>query len=335
MRSPPGRRRQRGGPRRRQGAPRPLPARRHGAGAVHGRVRPDRLLGPRGARGRAAGAARAARPAPTATTGGSPARIAFAQVEVGEIDRALATIERSLALYPRNANGAHIRAHVYYEAGERAAGLAYLEDWWRDYPKESLLHCHISWHIALWRMELGRTAGGLELLPRASAPRRLHRAAAQHADRLRLLPVPRGDGGRGARPRAVARAQPLRHAVVPLARHRLRRRARRAGACVRRRCRRAGQDHRRRQGSGARRRGADRARLPRLRPLGLDRGRAAAGGRARPRTSASAAAAPSATSSNTRSSSPCCGPAASTRPAACCRRAAWQSGAGGWPIEGI
>jgi tetratricopeptide (TPR) repeat protein len=81
---------------------------------------------------------------------------AFAQVEVGDVDRAQATIERSLAAHPRNANGAHIRAHVYYEGGEREAGLAYLRDWWRDYPKESLLHCHISWHVALWELELGR-----------------------------------------------------------------------------------------------------------------------------------------------------------------------------------
>jgi tetratricopeptide (TPR) repeat protein len=82
--------------------------------------------------------------------------LAFAQVEAGQIDKARATIDRSLAVYPRNAHGAHIRAHVYYEAGERPAGLTYLEDWWRDYPKESLLHCHLSWHVALWRMELGR-----------------------------------------------------------------------------------------------------------------------------------------------------------------------------------
>jgi tetratricopeptide (TPR) repeat protein len=81
---------------------------------------------------------------------------AFAQVEAGEVARARATIERSLALYPRNANGAHYRAHVYYEGGEREAGLAYITEWWRDYPKEALLHCHISWHIALWQLELGR-----------------------------------------------------------------------------------------------------------------------------------------------------------------------------------
>ena len=81
---------------------------------------------------------------------------AFAQVEVGEIERERATIDRSLALYPRNAHGAHIRAHVYYEAGEREAGLAYLQSWWEDYPKESLLHCHVTWHIALWQLALGR-----------------------------------------------------------------------------------------------------------------------------------------------------------------------------------
>jgi tetratricopeptide (TPR) repeat protein len=83
--------------------------------------------------------------------------LAFAQVEVGDIESSLATIERSLALHPRNAHGAHIRAHVYYEGGEREAGLTYLADWWQAYPKESLLHCHISWHIALWQLALGRS----------------------------------------------------------------------------------------------------------------------------------------------------------------------------------
>jgi tetratricopeptide (TPR) repeat protein len=81
---------------------------------------------------------------------------AFAQIEAGQLERGIATIERSLALHPRNANAAHIRAHAYYEAGERSPGLAFLEDWWRDYSKTALLHCHLSWHIALWRMELSR-----------------------------------------------------------------------------------------------------------------------------------------------------------------------------------
>ena len=81
---------------------------------------------------------------------------AFAQVECGQIDRALAKVERSLALNGRNAHGAHIRAHVYYESGEREGGLAYLSDWWSTYPKDGQLHCHLAWHIALWELELGR-----------------------------------------------------------------------------------------------------------------------------------------------------------------------------------
>ncbi|HEU0062669.1 MAG TPA: tetratricopeptide repeat protein [Hyphomicrobiaceae bacterium] len=88
---------------------------------------------------------------------------AFAQVECGQIEKALANIERSLAQYPRNAHGAHIRAHVYYESGERSAGLAYLRDWWASYPKESQLHCHLAWHIALWELELGRAAEAWEV----------------------------------------------------------------------------------------------------------------------------------------------------------------------------
>lgn len=80
---------------------------------------------------------------------------AFAEVETGDVERALSTIERSLTQHPRNANAAHIRSHVYYESGERSAGLDYLRRWWADYDKQSLLHCHLSWHIALWEMELG------------------------------------------------------------------------------------------------------------------------------------------------------------------------------------
>jgi tetratricopeptide (TPR) repeat protein len=81
--------------------------------------------------------------------------LAFAELEVGLTDRALPNIEASLAAFPRNAHAAHIRAHLYYEVGERRAGLAYLKDWARAYPRAANLHCHVSWHQALWSMELG------------------------------------------------------------------------------------------------------------------------------------------------------------------------------------
>ncbi len=80
---------------------------------------------------------------------------AFAQVETGQIAAAVKTIERSLERNPRNANGAHIRSHIYYENGETDAGFAYLDEWRNAYDRRGPMHCHISWHIALWALERG------------------------------------------------------------------------------------------------------------------------------------------------------------------------------------
>lgn len=80
---------------------------------------------------------------------------AFALGEVGRLAEARRAIDRAQEIYPRNAHGAHVYAHVLYESGEDAAGLAYLKDWMPDFPREAQLHCHLSWHVALWSFELG------------------------------------------------------------------------------------------------------------------------------------------------------------------------------------
>lgn len=80
---------------------------------------------------------------------------AFAQGEAGQIGPAMETVERSLAGNPRNAHAAHIKAHIHYEAGETDAGFAYMGEWRKDYNKRGALHCHISWHVALWALERG------------------------------------------------------------------------------------------------------------------------------------------------------------------------------------
>ena len=59
---------------------------------------------------------------------------AFSLEETGQTDRAAAMIDQSLALNPRNAHAAHVRAHVYYETGETSAGLDFLDRWLRDRP---------------------------------------------------------------------------------------------------------------------------------------------------------------------------------------------------------
>ena len=80
---------------------------------------------------------------------------AFALEEMGRLDESLDLIERSMAANPANAHGAHIKAHVLYERGEDAAGLAWLDSWLPAYPKEGLMHCHISWHVAMFALVLG------------------------------------------------------------------------------------------------------------------------------------------------------------------------------------
>ena len=80
---------------------------------------------------------------------------AFALCETGALDKAADYIDRALALNPRNANGAHVRSHVYYETGETKLGISYLSDWLKTYDRSASLHGHLSWHAALWSLEQG------------------------------------------------------------------------------------------------------------------------------------------------------------------------------------
>ncbi|MEL7099962.1 MAG: tetratricopeptide repeat protein [Pseudomonadota bacterium] len=78
--------------------------------------------------------------------------------EVGQLDAALAMMEAALALNPRNAQGAHFKAHTLYEMGETATGRAYLGDWMTGYDRRSLIHGHLRWHEALWALHDSDTA---------------------------------------------------------------------------------------------------------------------------------------------------------------------------------
>ncbi len=91
-------------------------------------------------------------------------QFAFAQIEVGQADQASRTIERALDSNPRSAHGAHVRAHVHYERGESEAGLLFLREWRQDYDRQGALHCHISWHVALWTLERGDAAAAWRVI---------------------------------------------------------------------------------------------------------------------------------------------------------------------------
>ncbi len=79
----------------------------------------------------------------------------FAACECGLLDEAWDLIEQSLAGNPRNAYGAHNRVHVLYEKGDPRRAASYLDEWMPGFDKAGLLHCHLSWHVAMFALELG------------------------------------------------------------------------------------------------------------------------------------------------------------------------------------
>lgn len=80
---------------------------------------------------------------------------ALSLCETGQVVASRNLMEESLALNPRNANAAHFKAHAQYEAGETAAGRAYLTGWLAGYDDRSVLHGHLQWHSALWALHQG------------------------------------------------------------------------------------------------------------------------------------------------------------------------------------
>lgn len=95
---------------------------------------------------------------------------AFAQCEVGQIAKSVESIERSLAKNSNSAHGAHVRAHIYYENGETDAGYRFISSWHEDYDRRAPLHCHISWHVALWALERGETDKAWQLINESVRP---------------------------------------------------------------------------------------------------------------------------------------------------------------------
>lgn len=82
---------------------------------------------------------------------------AFALLETGAWEQGRQLAERSIALRPSSAHGAHTLSHALYEGGEDAEALRFLEGWLPSSDRRSLLHCHIWWHQALQLLSAGRT----------------------------------------------------------------------------------------------------------------------------------------------------------------------------------
>ena len=88
---------------------------------------------------------------------------AMALSEDGRLAQARPKIERSVALNPKNAHGAHGFAHVCYESGEPDTARAFLLPWLAAYPREGFFYGHLSWHLSLVEIALGHLAEAQEV----------------------------------------------------------------------------------------------------------------------------------------------------------------------------
>ena len=88
---------------------------------------------------------------------------AMALSEDGRLAEARAKIERSVAINPKNAHGAHGFAHVCYESGEPDTARAYLRPWLATYPRDGFFYGHLSWHLSLCEIQAGNWDEAVQL----------------------------------------------------------------------------------------------------------------------------------------------------------------------------
>src|SRR5262249_50746273 len=92
--------------------------------------------------------------------------------EVGRWAEARDAAERSLAAYPQSALAAHSRGHLAYEDDEADGGRSFLTTYLAGYPREGLLHGHLSWHLAIVELAAGDTVAAFRVFEDAVAPGR-------------------------------------------------------------------------------------------------------------------------------------------------------------------
>jgi tetratricopeptide (TPR) repeat protein len=81
--------------------------------------------------------------------------LGWAYIETGEVAKGTELVERSLAGNLHNAHAAHQRVHGFFEAGDADNGAGFIENWLPDYDRTGHLHCHLSWHLALFELARG------------------------------------------------------------------------------------------------------------------------------------------------------------------------------------
>jgi tetratricopeptide (TPR) repeat protein len=92
--------------------------------------------------------------------------LGFVYHETGRFAESRRLSERSLALYPANANASHNIAHICFETLDNEGGAAFLSNWLDRYDRLAPYHCHLAWHLALFELHRDRPRRALEIYER-------------------------------------------------------------------------------------------------------------------------------------------------------------------------
>jgi uncharacterized NAD(P)/FAD-binding protein YdhS len=82
--------------------------------------------------------------------------LAFVRQDQSRFDEAGELAAAALAIEPASGHAVHAKAHVHYETGDHAAGLAWLDGWITSCGALASHRAHFSWHAALHELALGR-----------------------------------------------------------------------------------------------------------------------------------------------------------------------------------
>ena len=81
--------------------------------------------------------------------------LGWSHTEAGNLATGRSLSERAMALRSANANAAHGLSHAMFEQGDMAAGREFLTAWLPAHDRQSFLHGHLTWHIALMALDDG------------------------------------------------------------------------------------------------------------------------------------------------------------------------------------
>ena len=87
--------------------------------------------------------------------------LGWSHTEAGNLTTGRKLSERAMSQRAANANAAHGLSHAMFEQGDMETGRSFLSQWMPAHDRQSFLHGHLAWHVALTALDTGDLDGAL------------------------------------------------------------------------------------------------------------------------------------------------------------------------------